>query len=122
MSLSDHVTLEGRTFIDKDANATAEVLLTGTPTGYGVEGDNSQNVDASFIKIWDATSASVGSDDPEFIIKVPESSVRRQPLGFPGSGHAFALGICVAVVTTGGTAGSTAPTNDVGLEVKTTAT
>ena len=101
---------------DAAANATVQYVASGNRTLHCVYLDNTDNGAATYLKFWDATSGvTVGTTVPEFIFYFPAGVARQYtcPEGFP-----FSAGIAYAAVTTGGTAGNTAPSTAV--EVKLT--
>lgn len=104
-------------FTDLDLDASAEVLPPGGVTAltlYGIYVDNSQNTVDCFVKIYDkATAPGVGTDDPEITVRVDAGDTFFTPFGDKFEGIAIASGLYVACVTTGGTAGSTSPANNV---------
>lgn len=96
---------------DADVDATLEANVNdGAATLYGLDIDNSANAAASYVKVYNATTATVGTTDPDLIIMVP-ASVRRS-ITIP-AGLKLATGLSFAAVTAGGTAGTTAPTSNV---------
>lgn len=104
-------------FVDPTLNATAQVV---PPSGvaaltlFGIYVDNSQNVDDTFVKIYDkATAPGVGTDNPEITIRVKAGDTLFTAFGDKFEGIAIATGLWIAGVTTGGTGGTTAPTNPV---------
>src|SRR3990167_3473614 len=99
---------------DADVNATGENDMTGT-SGilYMVDIDNTANGAASYIKLYDALSPTIGTTAPDWIFKVA-ASVRRV-LAIT-EGFAF-TNLSMAGLTAGGTAGTTGPTSDVAVGV-----
>lgn len=77
--------------------------------------DNTSNVAASYVKLYDAASGSVtvGTTAPDLVLKIP-ASVKRTIVFQEGLSYGTAL--TAACVTTGGTAGTTAPSSAVILE------
>ena len=78
-----------------------------------VDIDNTANTDAVYVKLYNHASPTVGGGGataPEWVFKCP-ASVRRIFSCTPGSN--FATNLSLACVTTGGTAGTTSPTNAV---------
>jgi hypothetical protein len=108
---------------DEDLNATAFVISDAANKNlFGMTIDNTANVLASFVKLYfidPATPPTIGTSQPDVIVRVEAS--KKQDFGFLG-GSVGAEGIPVAgsnavihavAVTTGGTAGTTAPANSV---------
>jgi hypothetical protein len=82
-------------------------------TFFVIHVDNSANAGAaSYVKLYDsATTPSVGTTVPDWVIKVPGAFVGNVLIAT--AGIAFSAGLQVATVTAGGTAGVTAPTSAV---------
>ena len=100
---------------DTSVNATAvNDVLTGTATWWWIKIDNSLNSAASFFKMWNATAPTVGTTAPDNIILVPAYATVIVAVT---EGINFATAISYACVTGAGTAGTTAPTNAVKLEM-----
>jgi len=118
LSVSTQVSPIGTKLIkDTDANATAENDVTGAAGSiYMIDIDNTANaVDAAYLKIYDNASPTVGTTDPDFIIKVPVNE-RRQvvcPDGLDFTNLSF------AVLNAGGTGGTTAPASAVIVQMVT---
>lgn len=100
-----------RYVVQTSATATPDNSVAG---GAGlllqVDIDNTGNLDAVYVKLYDHAGPTVGSTPPEWVLKCP-ASVRRIFNCTPGS--AFATNLSLACVTTGGTGGSTSPQNAV---------
>jgi hypothetical protein len=83
---------------------------------YYVIVDNSANVAATYVKLFNVASGSVtlGTTAPDEVIYVPASSVITHML-FTGAapGKTFGTALTAAAVTTGGTAGTTPPSSSV---------
>ena len=104
-----------------------EILYTSSAMGNTKEGinassavvnnvivDNSLNVAATYVKLWNLASGSVtvGTTDPDEIIYVPAGAIVTHVL-YTGAavGKTFATGLTAAAVTTGGTGGVTSPSS-----------
>ena len=73
--------------------------------------DNTKNTVTSYIHFYDATSGvTVGTTDPEYIFPAVAGKVME---AWAPDGSAFSTGISYAVTTSGGTAGTGAPTSTV---------
>jgi len=102
-------------FIETAANATRNASILGSNyiIKY-VKLDNSLNTtEAVYLKIWlDGTPPTVGTTTPDMIFKAPAGGVVEYliPDGIQNNSNAV---INVAVVTTGGTGGTTNPTGTV---------
>lgn len=99
--------------VDLDMDNTAEVnVRAGTTTLFSFDVDNSANGAASYLKIWDSLSPTVGTTAPDYIFKIAAST--REVIDFDlGEGSAFSSGLSFACVTAGGTGGTTSPTSNV---------
>jgi hypothetical protein len=96
---------------DADCNETLEANVNdGAATIYSVTVDNTANAAITYLKFWNAATATVGTTDPDLELMVPVSATRTYNFK---SGLAFATGLSYAAVTTAGTAGTTGPTSDV---------
>ena len=116
MSLTQQANLHTNKWSDVISNATSEAIGEAK-TVYAVEVDNRQNSDDVYLKMWDAASPNVGSDDPDVVLKCHAGAIRRQTFGVPGAGVAFGTNVSFACVTGAGTGGTTAPTNAVEVSV-----
>ena len=101
--------------VQTSATATPDnAVAGGAGVLFQVDIDNTANTNAVFVKLWNHASPTVGTTAPEWVLKCP-ASVRRVFSCTPGS--AFATNLSVACVTTGGTAGTTSPTNAVAVRL-----
>ena len=82
-------------------------VRAGATTVYQVDVDNTANSAATFIKMADAASITVGTTSPEYILKVPASV--RKVFTFDLAGVLFATGLSFYGVTTAALAGNTSP-------------
>lgn len=101
--------------VDTDANATAQTSVTGASgTIYMVEIDNSGNSDnACYLKIYDDAAPVVGTTAPThiFCMLVNQSKTLVFPDGLDFTNLSYAC------VISGGTSGTTAPTNAVTVKI-----
>lgn len=97
-------------FVDTVNGATAVAVKASAGTLHYIEVDNSANAAVTYTKLWNATTGSVtvGTTAPDWVYMVPASV--KIPFPVPG-GVAFATALTVASLTTGGTAGTTAPSS-----------
>ena len=97
-------------------NANAAIVIKGSAgTLFLVYVDNSLNAAVSFVKLYDTAGAvTVGTTAPDWIYRVPAGI--KLPIALAG-GVAFAAGLQVATVTTGGTAGAISPASAVTVVV-----
>jgi len=103
----------GTTIIeDTDANDTVETAASSGGTLYQVYISNTNNSGQVYIKLYEATAGSVtlGTTPPSFIFPCLAANTRQ--FDFP-TGLSFASNLSFACTTEPGTAGTTAPTNDV---------
>ena len=105
-----------RLAVDLSLGATVQANVLGAPaTLYLVEVDNTANAAAaSYVKLWDAVTAVVGTTPPNLVYMAPAAT--KVTYAIPG-GVAFAVGISVACVTAPGTAGTAAPTSSVPVRI-----
>lgn len=118
LSVSTQVSPIGTKLIkEDDANATAQNNVTGTSGKiYMAVLDNSGNpTEAVYLKIYDNAAPTVGSTDPDFIIRAPQN--QRVNMVFP-DGLDFTT-LSFAVVTAGGTSGTTNPSFAVEVQLVT---
>jgi hypothetical protein len=101
------------------ANAVNSIKASSAKVYYIVI-DNSLNVAASYLKLFNLASASVslGTTSPDLVAYVPAGVVVTMPF-YTGAaiGLTFGTALSYAVVTTGGTAGTTSPSSAVTLTV-----
>jgi len=103
-------------FTDTAIGATVDAVKGSSAKVYWIIVDNSQNVAASYVKLYNVASGSVtvGTTAPDEVILVPASVVITQVYSTgAGPGKTFGTALSAACVTTGGTAGTTAPSSSV---------
>ena len=108
------VPLTYHTTIQTDCDATMANNVTGTnSTLYAVTIDNDANAgEINYIKLYDAFSATINSDDPYLVLQV-DADEKNVTYHIP-QGLTFTNGICLAGVSNGGgTAGNTNPSASV---------
>jgi hypothetical protein len=97
--------------------ATADAVKASSAIVYSVFVDNSGNGGAAaYVKLWNTASGSVtvGTTPPDEVIYVPSGATIEQLLFTKSAiGKTFGTALTAACVTTGGTAGTTPPTNPV---------
>lgn len=100
--------------IDSDANSTVVESYNGAITLREILVVNTSNSIPVYLKIYDSLSAGVvlGTTVPTMIFRAPARG--RLHLVIP-TGVALATGLSYAVVTTGGTAGTSSPPATVSL-------
>ena len=93
---------------DTDLDETIESNMIGpTPTVYTFDVETTDST-VSYIKIYDAKTATVGTTAPSMVFMVPPTS--RRSIVIP-AGLAFVTAISAAAVAAGGTAGTSGPSN-----------
>ncbi len=92
--------------------ALAVQAITASATDvYAVVIDNSLNTSASYLKCYDTTGAiTIGTNNPQMILKADAGGKVQYSFD---KGAPFATGIKAAVLTSKGTAGTTAPSSEV---------
>lgn len=118
LSISTQVSPIGtKLIVDTVANATAKNSVTGAAgTIYMIDIDNTGNSVASFLKIYDSASPTIGTTVPDYVFRIPSS--QRRCIAIP-EGLGF-TDLSYACTTAGGTAGTTGPTNAVVIRMVTT--
>ena len=97
---------------DADAEKTPEAdIKSGPTTLHSIFVDNSANAaEDEYLKIWDATSPNEASDEPDFVIFIPQGKTVVIPLPV-GGGYTIATGLSyIGTVTQANTAAQTSPT------------
>ena len=92
---------------------SSEDNVTGAASGrvYQIRVDNSLNSGLpAYVKIKDASSATVGTDNPDFTFFVPGGSTLTYVIN---TGDPYAAGVCVWCTTAPETANASAPQNAV---------
>jgi len=98
------------------ANNTAVAIATSSSVIYAIEVDNTANSADSFVKLYNlaAASVTVGSDDPNIILKGP--ATKKVTYHFD-QGITLGTAVSLACVTLPGTAGNSSPTSSVTVKV-----
>lgn len=109
MAISNLGTLSGASLFTDTANgATAVVAKASSAVLYELELDNSANASTSYCKVYNTATVTVGTTAPDKIEMVPANT--KITLVYP-AGVTFGTALSFSTVTTGGTAGTTAPTS-----------
>jgi len=108
-------------FNDSAMGATADAIKASSAVVYAVTVDNTLNSGAvSYVKLYNLAAGSVvvGSTAPDEIIYVPAGVIVTRVF-FTGAnpGVTFPAALAAVCVTTGGPAGSTAPSSNVSVSV-----
>ena len=103
---------------DTAATATEVEVSSSSINIHQVRIDNTANSTKLYLKLYNlaASSLTVGSNSPESILCVEAGSSVEYSFE---PGMAFGTALCYAVVTTGGTAGVTAPATAITVEILT---
>jgi hypothetical protein len=128
MATSSHAPLEGKTHNEPDVGSTP-IQAAAVGTIYSVLIDNTDNTAAVYFKGWWRSAAdgapTVGTTPVSNCFKVAAGTTRFHAFnggqGFDDSATTGNVDYYFAVVTTGGKAGSTSPTNDVSVVLTTSA-
>lgn len=113
-----------------DANGTVEKdVRAGAMTLYGMYVDNTPTDAApAYIKFWDHANPTIGTTPPDYVFEIEgngSGDTKAVNAGDVymvfngGTGIPFSVGMSYAVVTTGGTAGTTNPATTVKVDMET---
>ena len=104
--------------VDTDVDETAKTSVTGAAgTIYMIDVDNEDNSDnAAYLKIYDNAAPTIGTSSPDMIFRVPVN--QKRSFVIPDGLDFNDLSFCCVV--SGGTAGTTGPTNAVTVKMVTT--
>lgn len=91
-------------------DATPNLVQNVATKLYAISCDNTGNTAATYLKLYDSASVTVGDDVPRFIFKVQASS--KLTVFWPVS-PTLSSACSFAATTTPGTSGTTSPTNNV---------
>lgn len=109
MAVSNTTQISGAALVvDTSAANAAIVAKASSAVLYVLELDNTANAAASYFKIWNTGSVTVGTTVPDFVFMVPLST--KITLSFP-FGVTLGIALTYAATTAGGTAGSTSPSS-----------
>ena len=115
MAVTNNVLLTGvGLLVDSAAGSTAVVAKASSGVLYELELDNSANSAASYLKLYNTGTVTVGTTVPDMVIMVPANVSRS--LVIP-SGITFGTALSYAATTAGGTSGSTAPTSSFAIKM-----
>jgi len=106
----------GKVYKDTAASNSAVIAVASGTTVYHIEFDNTANSSVTYLKIYEATSVTLGTTEPSIILKAAAST--KEYMSFP-LGLALATGLgYVATTTASNSAGSpAAPSTACGLTV-----
>jgi hypothetical protein len=103
-------------FTDTAIGNAVDAVKASSAKVYWITIDNSANVAASYLKLWNLASGSitVGVTAPDEVIYIPGSSIITVSYGTSAApGKTFGTALSAACLTTGGTAGSASPSSSV---------
>jgi hypothetical protein len=103
-------------FSDTAMGSTVDAVKASSAKVYWMTVDNSANGAPSYVKLYNLASGSVtvGTTSPDEIIYVPSSAVITHVFSTGAApGKTFGTALTAACLTTGGTAGVTAPSSSV---------
>lgn len=102
-------------FTSDDVTATEDTVKGASAVIYAIEIDNTLNTAANYFKAFNTAGAvTVGTTIPDMILLAPAGTKKTYVFK---RGLTFGTGLKIACVTTPGTAGTTAPTNNVAVQV-----
>jgi len=100
-----------QSFPSGGAALVVQAITASATDVYAVVIDNSLNTSASYLKCYDSTgSITIGTNNPQMILKADAGGKVQYSFD---KGAPFATGIKAAVLTSKGTAGTTAPSSEV---------
>ena len=119
MAASNLPILTGATLFNDTANGSGTSLAGTTVKSsstviYEMELDNTANSAATFVRLYNATSQTVGTTVPDSLLMVPAST--KITLVFPG-GVTFATGLGCSSGTSATLATTTAPSSSFALKI-----
>ena len=114
MSVSNIPLLTGASLLIETAAGAAITAKASSAVLYELELDNTLNAAASFFKIFNTASVTLGTTVPDWVIMIPASVSRTMVIP---SGLTFGTALTYAATTAGGTAGSTAPTSNFAVKM-----
>lgn len=105
----------GALVVDTNLGAAADNdVRAGATTLYAADIDNTANAAATYVKFYNTAAPTVGTTAPDAIVYVPASTRLTSFFGLAGTAFAH---LSFAAVTTGGTAGTTAPSSAVKINI-----
>lgn len=112
MALPSAAPLHSKEHWDESLDSVPTQIGSGTKVIYSMEVDNTDNEAAAYVKLYDNASPTVGTTDPDEIIKVPAGE-KLVHVFSAGDGLTFATALSAVAVTEPGTGGSSNPVNAV---------
>ena len=105
----------GKLYLNTDVDETKVDVTAVSTVIYELELDNTANAAAaSFVKMWNTNTVTVGTTAPDDIHRIPAAT--KITVVYPG-GTTFGTALTIAAVTTAGTAGVTGPTSAVIVKI-----
>ena len=114
MSVSNIPLLTGASLLIETAAGAAVTAKASSAILYELELDNTLNAAASFFKIFNTASVTLGTTVPDWVIMIPASVSRTMVIP---SGVTFGTALTYAATTAGGTSGSTVPTSNFAVKM-----
>jgi len=108
MSASNIPVLTGATLLTDSSVAAVVVVKASSGVIYELELDNTANAAATYLRLYNATSATLGSTQYDGLVYVPASTKITVVIT---SGVTYGTGICYAATTSATLATTTAPTS-----------
>ncbi len=101
-------------YVDTNSGVTAQAVSASAATIYAIEVDNTANASPSYLKLWNTGTVVVGTTAPDKVELVAAST--KLSLVYP-DGAVYGTALSVATLTTGGTAGTSAPASAVTVRI-----
>lgn len=115
MTTSNLAILSGASlFTDTSNGATAVNVKASSTVVYGLELDNTANAAATYLRIYNTTSPTVGTTVPDWIIMVPASVSRTITIV---AGLTFGTGLSISSGTSAALATTTAPSSAFAVKI-----
>lgn len=109
--MTQYDALGGKVVTDTSADATAANNVTGAASNlFYIEVDNTANSSASFFKVYNHASPTIGTTDP--LVCVRAKAATREYFIVP-QGLSFDVALSYACTTAGGTTGTGSPSSNV---------
>ena len=114
MAVSNIPVLTGATLLTDTAAAAVVVVKASSAVLYELELDNTANSAATYLRLYNATTATIGTTQYDSLILVPASV--KITIVLPG-GVTFGTGLCYAAGTSATIATATAPSSSFAIKI-----
>ncbi len=114
MAASNIPVLTGATLLTDASVAAVVVAKASSAVIYELELDNTANAAVTYLRLYNATSATLGSTQYDALVLVPAST--KITLVLPG-GVTFGTGLCYAAGTSATLATTTAPSSAFAIKI-----